>query len=97
MGKMADMAVDRAIQAASRRLGYSSLRREQEEAIKNFAVGKDVFFLSVPTGGGKSLCYAILPWLFDELRQTPCKSIVMVVSPIIALIKDQVRCTFIYC
>ena len=94
-GETGEMDVDRAIQAASRRLGYSSLRREQEEAIKEFAVGKDVF-LSVPTGGGKSLCYAILPWLFDELRQTPCKSIVIVVSPLIALMKDQVRCTFIY-
>ena len=39
---MVEMAVDYAIQAASHRLGYSSLQREQEEAILEFTVGKDV-------------------------------------------------------
>ena len=44
-GETGEVDVDRAIQAASRRLGYSSLRRKQEEAIKEFAVGKDVLFV----------------------------------------------------
>ena len=85
------MDIDRAIDAAGLKLGYSSLRKEQREAVKNFTGGNDVF-LSVPTGGGKSLCYAILPLVFDQIRQKAGRSIVIVVSPLIALMKDQVRC-----
>ena len=47
-------------------------------------------FVSLPTGYGKSICYIILPWLFDELRKVDKKSIVLVVSPLIALMRDQV-------
>lgn len=54
---------------------------------------RDVF-VCLPTGSGKSLCYCILPYAFDELRSitgTEKRSIVLVVSPLIALMKDQVR------
>ena len=52
--------------------------------------GKDVF-VSLPTGSGKSLCYSILPLAFDNVRSSTCsKSIVPVVSPLIALMKEQV-------
>ena len=51
--------------------------------------GNDVF-LSLPTGYGKSLCYTALPYAFDELRATDTLSVVVVVSPLIALMKDQV-------
>ena len=43
-----------------------------------------------PTGSGKSLCYALLPAAFDSLR-TSERSIVIVVSPLTALMKDQVQ------
>ena len=46
-------------------------------------------FVSLPTGYGKSLCYAALPAAFDSLRRSPSQSIVVVVSPLIALMKDQ--------
>ena len=42
------------------------------------------------TGNGKSLCYAALPYAFDQLRVSSHPSIVIVVSPQIALMKDQV-------
>ena len=72
------------------RLGYSTLRPEQAEAVSAFAGGKDVF-VALPTGSGKSLCFAILPWVFDVLhRQSEGRSIVIVVSPLLALMKDQV-------
>ena len=48
-------------------------------------------FFALPTGRGRSLCYYLLPKAFDELRKTADKSIVVVISPLIALIKDQVR------
>lgn len=55
-----------------------------------FMLDRDVF-VSLPTGSGKSLCYCILPAVFDILREESTPSIVVVVSPLIALMKDQVR------
>ena len=47
-------------------------------------------FVSLPTGYGKSLCYVLLPSVFDiKLGLVENTSIVMVVSPLIALMKDQ--------
>ena len=54
--------IDRAASVAAR-LGYQSLREKQEEVIVKLVQGKDVFGV-LPTGYGKSLCYACLPWLF---------------------------------
>ena len=77
---------------AAKSLGYDRLKPEQERVLSEFMSGKDVF-VALPTGYGKSLCYAALPLAFDlkkfgsiELKQ----SIVIVVSPLTALIKDQV-------
>ena len=51
-------------------------------------------FLSLPTGsGGKSLCFSVLPYVFDDMFHRN-NSIVVVVSPLIALMKDQVRITY---
>ena len=55
--------------------------------IEAFLKGSDVF-VSLPTGSGKSLCYALLPAAFDSLRESG-RSIVIVVNPLIALMKDQ--------
>ena len=59
-----------------------------------FELGKDVCVL-IPTGSGKSLCYALLPLVFDKLTRDHRKpqwtnSFIVVVSPLIALMKDQV-------
>ena len=82
---------ERVIHAACARLGYCSLHREQE-VLKNFVSGKDVF-VSLPTGGGKSLCYTLLPFIFDKVRQKLGWSKAIIVSPLIALNKNQVQCT----
>ena len=55
----------------------------------SFLRGNDVF-VSLPSGYGKSLCYAARPYAFDQLRMSSHPSIVVVVSPLIALVKDQV-------
>jgi ATP-dependent DNA helicase RecQ len=61
--------------------GFSSFRPLQEEIIRDSLAGKDVFAV-LPTGGGKSLCFQ-LPALVRP-------GLTVVVSPLIALMKDQV-------
>ena len=73
---------------AATSLGYSELKPEQEQAILAFVSGKDVF-VALPTGYGKSLCYGLLPHVFDLLRGLEKQSVVIVVSPLVALMKEQ--------
>jgi superfamily II DNA helicase RecQ len=47
-------------------------------------------FVSLPTGYGKSLCYILLPNVFDQLWNASKQSIALVVSPLIALMEDQI-------
>ncbi len=77
------------MQKAALRLGYDSLKAEQELAITSFIRGNDVF-VSLPTGYGKSLCFALLPSVFDMLKGVEKASIVLVISPLISIITDQV-------
>ena len=60
--------VNDAIKHAFLTLGYAAATTDQDKAVREFLQGKDVF-VSLPTGEGKSLCFATLLAVFDFLKQ----------------------------
>jgi ATP-dependent DNA helicase RecQ len=68
-------------EALERWFGFPSFRPSQEAIVRDVLAGRDVFAL-LPTGGGKSLCY--------QLPAVLTQGLTVVISPLIALMKDQV-------
>lgn len=73
--------INRAEELLKHTFGYLDFRGQQKQVIKNVLDGKDALVL-MPTGGGKSLCYQIPGLVRDGMA--------IVVSPLIALMQDQV-------
>ena len=61
---------------------------EEEQSIIEFAKDIDVFVF-LPTVHGKTLCYTMLPCVFDQLCKVEKKYMLLVISFLIALVQDQ--------
>jgi len=70
-----------ALNLLNKHFGFDSFRPNQEPIIKAILSGKDVMAI-MPTGGGKSICFQLPALIFKDLT--------VVISPLIALMKDQV-------
>ncbi|MFA6046112.1 MAG: DEAD/DEAH box helicase, partial [Phycisphaerales bacterium] len=68
-------------EVVQRHWGFDTLRPLQSEAIEATLAGRDSVIV-MPTGGGKSLCYQVPPIVMERVS--------LVVSPLIALMQDQV-------
>ena len=87
----------RAIEFSLKKLGKPKLelKREQYDAIRAISFERKDALAVLPTGFGKSLIYQVLPGIFDYVR-SGCEperhdSIVLVVSPLSALMRDQFK------
>ncbi len=78
MNAVADMDL---ISVLRKHFGFTSFKGNQELVIRNILSGRDTFVL-MPTGGGKSLCY--------QLPSIVLEGTAIVISPLIALMKNQV-------
>ena len=79
--------LDSVVSSAAEAMGIVELKEEQKKAVCSFVCGEDVF-VSLPTGYGKSICFGLLPLVFDRIREAS-GSIVICISPLTALMMEQ--------
>jgi ATP-dependent DNA helicase RecQ len=90
MEAMTQTAVPPSPEALLERFGLDRFRPGQREAVQAALDGRDSLVV-MPTGGGKSLCYQLPALASDWDPAQPNRSLVVVVSPLIALMADQWR------
>jgi len=87
-----ESTVDSVTTSVFRELGYSAVKPEQQELINGQLQQSDLFAV-LPTGFGKTMCFASLPLIHKNLNPSDDRSFVLVVTPLTAIIKSQVSTT----
>ena len=86
-----DIKLEEALKLACNILQVESFYADQREALKQFFRGKDLFF-NAHTGYGKSLIFQAIPVIADVVDEKVIgTSVVLVISPLISLMQDQVK------
>ena len=82
---------ERTFRAVKEQFEISNLLPEQENSLREFLLGKNIF-VNLPTGYGKSLIFQCLPIAADALFEwRRGSSVIVVISPLRTLMEDQVR------
>lgn len=82
--------MDKAIEYSLEKLGYNTLRPNQDIVIKQYLQGHDILFCS-PTGSGKSLLFEVAPFLHQYIENKVDQCTCLVISPLSALMKSPVQ------
>ena len=88
-----DEKFESSLKAVLHKFGVTELHAEKKQALLHLISGRDVF-VNLPTGFGKSLIYQLAPSIVEEM---PClggrirSAIILVISPLVSLMKDQVQ------
>ena len=85
-----DDNMDDLILETVKKLGFATVRPYQKEVIARILDKQDCLLVA-KTGSGKSLVYEALPFAFDKLNGEPSKKTVIVISPLVALMRMQVK------
>ena len=72
------------------RFDLGGFKEKQSEALKELILGRDTF-VNLPTGSGKSLIFQAFPIVLAHMESCSQHSIVVVISPLLPLMKDQVN------
>ena len=86
----------RSVDSVCKDFGLNILKNEQYQCIKEFMLGRDIF-VNMPTGWGKSLIFQMVPFIemrlasFSDNEAFRKKAILLVICPLVALMKDQVK------
>ena len=83
-------SLEEAFNLVSSKFKISNLNDHQKDAIRSIVVDNRDVLVNLPTGFGKSLVYQVLPLVFDHVTKHTGHNVV-VVSPIVSLMDDQVK------
>ena len=72
------------------KLGIEHPKEQQLAAVRALVVGQQNVFVQLPTGFGKSACFQALPLIYDLLANRTKSHMVLVITPLLAIINDQV-------
>ena len=86
VGEIREEKLEAAVENAAKAIDIFELKEEQKTAVCSLVSGN--VFILLPTGHGKSICFALLPLVFDCVHGDT-GSIVLCISPLTALMMEQ--------